>query len=226
MIARELMTSVIVTLTPDHSIRHAAEIMLNAQVSGLPVLTSEGELVGIVTEGDLLRRVELGTDGGAFQPEGLSMEGIARAYIKSHSWKVADAMTAAVISVGEDAPVREIVSKMVMNSIKRVPVTRDGKLVGIVSRCDLLKFIAAGMPEMTIQGDDAVERSIKTRLADVGTALSGQPEITVSGGRVRVQGTVRSAAEHALIKMIVERVAGASFDDELNIDVDGTRSGA
>ena len=103
MKANDVMTVDVVSVSPDHSVRHAARIMLDHRISGLPVVDDDGRLVGIVTEGDLMRRSELGAQ--ALKPIGrhfATSEDGARAYVKSHSWKVSDVMTSDPIVVDEE----------------------------------------------------------------------------------------------------------------------------
>lgn len=216
MRAKDLMTRTLVTVSSDHSVWHAAHIMLTKGVSGLPVVDDSGKLLGVVTEGDLLRRSELGTEGivvdGAKEPDDL-----ARAYVKSRSWKVGDVMSPDVITVDEGAPIEKIAMLLGVHQIKRLPVLRSGRLVGVVSRADLLKVVSAGKPESEVKGDEAARRAIIARLQGAEIALGRQPEVNVTGGRVRVTGAVRSSAERNAIRIIVEGVAGPGFDDQLAI---------
>lgn len=146
MRVQDVMSTRLVTISPEHSVWHAAQIMLTEHVSGLPVLDDAQALIGMVTEGDLLRRSELGTplgDGGVQER--------ARAYVKSRSWKVGALMSAPVLSIDEDAPLSQVAMLLGLNRIKRLPVLRDARLVGIVSRADLLKVISAGGPDAEIR---------------------------------------------------------------------------
>lgn len=216
MKAKDLMTKAPTTVCPEHSVWHAAQIMLAEHVSGIPVLDDDGALAGIVTEGDLLRRTELGTEG-AFPDPSQDAEVFARAYVKSRSWKVGDVMTKNVITIDENASVREIAMLIDQHGIKRLPVMRQERLVGIVSRADLLKVIATGKPDDQIRGDEAVRRGIVARLSEAASVLSAQPDVTVEGGVVHVTGDIRSPAEHEAIRVIVESVAGPGFKDHLSI---------
>lgn len=151
----DVMTRNVITLMPGHSIRHAARIMLENRVSGLPVVEA-GRLVGMLTEGDLLRRVELGVpragDGG--WAGAVSPEGSARDFVKSHSWKVGDVMSKPVATVVEDMELSDLAALMATRRIKRLPVLRDGQLVGVVSRADLLHIVAAATSETIAAGDE------------------------------------------------------------------------
>lgn len=212
MDARQLMTRVVATISPEHSVWHAARLMLDKGVSGLPVI-DEGMLRGIVTEGDLLRRTEIGTEEW---PDSHLVDP-ARAFVMSRTWKVGDVMSSQVISVTEDTPVTQIAILLGIHRIKRLPVLRSTRLVGIVSRRDLLKIVAAGRPLGTVTGDDAIRRAIVARLTDAATVLSSQPKIVMVDGQVHVQGTVRSLAEREVVRLVVESVAGPGFVDNLTL---------
>lgn len=214
------MTEVPTTVCPEHSVWHAAQIMLAEHVSGVPVLTDDGVLAGIVTEGDLLRRTELGT-AEAFPNPSQDADAVTRAYVKSRSWKVGDVMTTNVITIDENTAVHEMAALIHQHGIKRLPVMRKERLVGIVSRADLLKVIATGKPDAEIRGDEAVRRAIVARLAEAASALSAQPVVTVEGGIVHVAGDIRSQNEHDAIRMIVESVSGPGFKDDLRISGEG-----
>ncbi|TIP81168.1 MAG: CBS domain-containing protein, partial [Mesorhizobium sp.] len=155
MRAKDVMTAKIVTVSPDHSVRHAARIMLDHRISGMPVVDDDGRLAGIVSEGDFLRRSELGAP--ALSP------GEARSYVKGHSWKVADLMTSDVVVADEETPIERTAALMQEHGIKRIPVMKGQRLVGIVSRADLLRVVvAAKFDDATAAGDDAIRRSILT----------------------------------------------------------------
>lgn len=168
-------------------------------------------LASIVTEGDLLRRTELGT-AEVFPDPVQDADAVARAYGKSRSWKVGD-----VIMIEQNAAMHEIATVIDQHGIKRLPVKHENRLVGIVSRADLLKVIATGKPDADIRGDEAVRRAIVARLAEAASALSAQPVVVVEGGIVHVTGDVRSQDEHGAIRMVDESVAGSGFKDDLRI---------
>jgi CBS domain-containing protein len=209
----DVMSTRLVTISPEHSVWHAAQIMLTEHVSGLPVLDDGQALVGLVTEGDLLRRSELGTplgDGGAQER--------ARAYVQSRSWKVGALMSSPVFTIEEAAPLSQVAMLLGVHRIKRLPVLRGAQLVGIVSRADLLKVISAGGSDAEIRGDDAVLRALRARLEEAGSVLSRQPELHVEGGQARVGGAMRSQAELEVVRMVVDSVVGPGFKDELTVE--------
>lgn len=210
MNASDLMSTTLVTLSPGSSVRHAARLMLDQNVSGLPVVDDAGKVVGMVTEGDLIRRAELGIPGlrpsrwlGAVSPEGA-----ARDYVRRHSWRVADVMSSPVVSVDVDAPAAEVAALLDARGIKRVAVTREGRLAGIVSRADLLRLVADHDPGQIAAGDDALMRSALTRLRDMSGLVETCPTVTVENGIVHLWGTVGSEAERDACRVAVESVPG------------------
>ena len=191
-----MMSRHVVTAMPGHSIRHAAQIMLDHKVSGVPVV-DEGRLVGILTEGDLLRRIEFGLPASPAEgwDRAISVEGSARDFVKSHSWRVGDVMSKPVATVTEDMSLRDAATLMGTRGIKRLAVVRGDQLVGIVSRADLLKLIAAAKSEPVAHGDEAIRLAAETHLRDAGTVLGAQPKVTVEHGVVHLWGSVGSTAE-------------------------------
>lgn len=216
--ARDIMTTDVACIAPDTSVRRAAEIMLARRVSGLPVIDDEGRLAGIVTEGDLMRRAEL---RNAPWPGGESGERAGaghEAYIRSHSWRARDVMTAAVASVPEEAPLSHIAALFDRLDIKRVPVVRDARVVGIVSRSDLLRAIVSAPLDRTAAGDAAIRLAILARLReDIGLA-GPVPGVDVAGGLVHLRGSVRSQAERDAVRVVVEGVRGVvGIEDHLDV---------
>lgn len=213
MRVRDFMSVDSITVSPDHSVWHAAHIMLSQRVSGLPILDNDLSLVGIVTEGDLLRRTELGNAAivaGADAPPDPALF-----YLKSRSWRVGDVMSTKVMTVEEDTPLGTAAMLLGVHRIKRLPVLRDGRLVGIISRADLLGILSAGRPDAELRGDEAVRRALSARLQEAEPVLTRQPRFYVEAGAVRLVGVMGSASEINVVRMIVESVVGPGFKDEL-----------
>ena len=135
MLASEIMTTDVATAGPETLVAELVSLLVTRGISAVPV-QSGGQLVGIVSEGDLLRRAELGTGRKRSRWLEIATPGdrLATEYIREHGRKVADVMTTDVVSVRHDTSIREIADLFERRRIKRVPVLRDGKLVGIVSR--------------------------------------------------------------------------------------------
>ena len=179
MKAKDVMTADVVTVAQDASVHEAIRLMLQRKISGLPVVDKSGTLVGMVTEGDFLRRSELGTERHAPRwIEFLVGPGkLAENYVHAAGRKVRDVMTDKVQAVDEDAPLNEVVETMERRHIKRVPVLRGGKLAGIVTRANLLHALAG------MQRSDA---SISHRPHDSDQADGGTEEAAmVAAGRDR-----------------------------------------
>ena len=166
MRARDLMTMDVVTVKPDTSVKHVAQMLLRHRISAVPVVDDHDRLVGIVSEGDLMRRAEAGTERHPSWWLGLlaSPEEKALEYVRSHATRVEDIMTRNVVTVDEDAPASRIAALLEEKRIKRVPVCKEGRVVGIVSRADLLHGIATAKFDQTAPGDQAIRRAVLSRL--------------------------------------------------------------
>src|SRR5215475_13461502 len=140
MKASDIMTPGVISADPDATVLQAARHMLQHHISGLPVIDKTGKLVGILSEGDFLRRRETGTDKKRSRwLEFLMGPGsMAAEYTRTHGSRIADVMTTKVQTVDEDAPLEQIVELMEKYRIKRVPVLRGDKVVGIVTRANLM----------------------------------------------------------------------------------------
>lgn len=165
MRAHQIMTKPVITVSPDATIVEAANIMLQRHVSGLPVVENGGKLVGIVSEGDFIRRSEIGTQRkrGRWLRFILGPGQSASDFVQEHGRKVSAVMTKDPLTITEDTALAEIVNLMERNNVKRLPVVRDGKLVGIVSRANLLQAVASlarEVPDPTADDDHIRDRII------------------------------------------------------------------
>jgi CBS domain-containing protein len=164
MRAHQIMTKPVITVSPDATIVEAANIMLQRHVSGLPVVEDD-ELVGIVSEGDFIRRSEIGTQHkrGRWLRFILGPGQSASDFVREHGRRVFEVMTKDPLTITEDTALAEIVNMMEKNNVKRLPVVRDGTLVGIVSRANLLQAVASlarEVPDPTADDDHIRERII------------------------------------------------------------------
>ncbi|PWC76798.1 CBS domain-containing protein [Azospirillum sp. TSH64] len=230
MKAIDLMTPRVITIGPDATVADAARTMLENHISGLPVVDAAGKVVGIISEGDLLRRVELGTERHRSWWLGLVSGGTlpAEDFIKSHARKVADVMTAHVTTVDESASPEEVVRVMETRRIKRVPVVRHGALVGIISRANLLRALASVSPETPAAAAD--DRDLKERVAAAVKELSwdsrSHDAIVVRNGVVQLWGFVSSVSQRDALRIAAERVPGVkSVENNIQV-VDPAESGA
>jgi CBS domain-containing protein len=220
MKAADVMTHPVVTIESDASVTTAVNLMLQNRISGVPVVDRAGKLVGIVTEGDFLRRTETGTEQR--RPRWLEfLLGPGRGagdYVKSHARRVAEVMTAEVLSVGLDTPLDEIVRLMERRHVKRVPVVENGKIVGIVSRANLLRVLAGVVREVApASADDAALReAILAELRSQSWAPLAGLDVTVRNGVVGLWGTILDERERDALRVAAENVPGVkSVEDHL-----------
>ena len=194
MKAGEVMTRHVVSVDPDDTVLHAVRLMLQNRISGLPVVDATGKLVGIVTEGDFLRRAETGT-----QPqrpnwlEFLMGPGkMANEYVQTRGRKVGEVMTADPVTIAEDTPLDEAVQLMEKRRIKRLPVVRGGNVVGIVSRANLLHALASLSRDMpAAPADDyAIRERLIAHLEKQVWAPLSMINIVVRHGVVEYWGTL------------------------------------
>lgn len=219
MQARDIMSRHVVTIDGNASVMDAINLMLSHHISGLPVLGSDGKLIGILSEGDFVRRVEIGTQKKHRRLLSLLVGDDQEAldYLRQHGKNVSQIMTADPVTVPEDTPIEDIARLMERQRVKRLPVMRGDELVGIVSRADFMTAIAdASIREF---GISATDRDIK---AAVIAALSKAPwrpcalNVTVHDGVVSLRGHVRSSNAHKATIAAVENVSGVKrVDDRL-----------
>jgi CBS domain-containing protein len=212
MKASDVMTERVVSVWPETSVTMAAKIMSENRISAVPVTDSENHILGIVSEGDLIRRVELGTTKRHSWWLGF-WSGPAPAasdFVKSHARKVCDIMTKDVITVSEDAPLQEVATLMERHQIKRLPVVREGKVVGIVSRANLMRALAnTPQPLLPLPVSDL---NLQKRVTE---SLKSQPfgkpwliSVSVLDGVVTLWGPVWSEGERQALRIAAETTPG------------------
>ena len=211
MRAHQIMTRPVITVTPDATILEAANIMLRWHVSGLPVVDAAGKLVGIVSEGDFIRRSEIGTQRkrGRWLKFVLGAGATATDYVHEHGRKVSDVMTADPITVAEDATLEQIVTSMETNGVKRLPVMRGDKLVGIVSRANLLQAVASLVREVPYPtaDDDHVRSRIIAALEKNDWSPFGL-NVIVRDGIVHLSGVITDENSRQAARVAAENIAG------------------
>ena len=207
MKAKDVMTVDVITVRPETSVDRLAQLMLGQRVSGVPVLDDDDRLVGMVTEGDLMRRSELRVSPLA---SWMSMEKRARDYAKGHGREARDVMTSDVITIGEEMPVGEIAALLEEAGIKRVPVMRGSQLVGIVSRADLLRALALSRPASVAPGDEAIRRALMTRVHEDAPVRDRGLNATVAHGVVHLWGALPSGAERDAVLVVARSVQGVT----------------
>jgi len=213
MRARQIMSAPVVSACPKTTLRRAIDLMLEAGISGLPVIDAQGLLVGIVTEGDLLRRTELGTEGRA--PRWIqylrSPGKLAEEYAHSHGRLVEEVMSSPVTTVTEDAPLHAIVEAMARARIKRVPVLRGSAVVGMISRADIVRVLGAALAADQPVGNRSDADIRHDILAEFDRAIcipKATIEVTVDGGTVELHGWITDERERSAVHAAVEGVPG------------------
>lgn len=214
MKASDIMTSPVITVGPDASVTEIAQLLFDRRISAVPV-TQDGRLAGLVSEADLLHRREIGTDHAA--PRGswwlrlFSADSSPAEYVKSHARYARDIMTRDVVTVTPDTPVAEIATLLETRGIKRVPVVREGRLAGIISRSNLVQALAAKAPPEAAYPED--DHAIRARLL---AELERQPwwrgrvaaNVIVTDGIVHLWGTLESEDERQAARVAAENIPG------------------
>lgn len=216
----DLMTRTVVTVPPDASILQAIRLMMQNRISGLPVVDAEGVLVGIVTEGDFLRRREAGTQKqrSRWIEFFVGPGQLAQEYVQSSGRKVHEVMSTELYTATEDTPADEIVSLMERRRIKRVPVLRDGKVVGIVTRANLLRALPGVLRAMTPESADdaAIREQLLAELASQRWAPVASISVTVRDGIVRLSGVLTDERQRAALRVAAENIPGVrGIEDDL-----------
>ena len=212
MRAIDVMTSSVIVASPDMNVQAAATLLDDNRISGMPVVDAAGQVIGMVSEGDLLRRTEIGT-GERRRSWWLeffaSTRELASAYVKEHAHTVKDIMRQPVVSVREDTALADIADLLERHRIKRVPVLRDGKLVGIVSRANLIRALASVAPDTpaTLSSDQEIREAVLRELSGQRWALR-RDGVIVQEGVVHLWGIVQSEDERRAIRVAAEGVPG------------------
>jgi CBS domain-containing protein len=222
--AADVMVSKVITVGPDTAVREIANVLFTNRISAVPVVDDDGVLVGIVSEGDLIHRVEVGTDREySWWFKLVSNKGMmARDYLKSHATRAADVMTKHVVSVPPDMPLGELASLLERHGIKRVPIVdSSGKLVGIVSRADLVHALANWRSDIAVEpsvADSTLRERIRTEITSHLLADVSQINVIVRDGVVELWGDAGSRDEKDAIRVAAELVPGVrKIEDHIAI---------
>jgi CBS domain-containing protein len=213
MRAHQIMTKDVVTVGPEISIVEASRLMLDHHISGLPVLDAHGRLLGIVSEGDFLRRSEIGTQRRRSRwlqfLVGPAQE--AQEFVRQSGRKVGEIMTRDPLTVGEDTPLEEIVALMEKNRIRRLPVMRRDRLVGIVTRANLLQAVASlarDIPDPTAD-DDHIRERVTQAILKTGWRPVGL-QVVVRNGVVHLHGIIVNENSRQAAIVAAENAAGVT----------------
>jgi CBS domain-containing protein len=209
---KDIMTPYVVSVLPDQSVFDAAKLMLEKKISGLPVVDDTGNLVGVVTEGDFLRRAEIGTKRQRprwvefFMGPGR----LADEYVRISGRKIRDVMTREVRAVAPDAPLSEVVRLMERHNIKRVPVVEGGKMFGIVTRANLLHAMASFVHEVASPRaeDTAIREQLLAELATHPWSPVTAIDVTVRDGVVQLSGVITDERQREALRVAAENIPG------------------
>jgi CBS domain-containing protein len=214
MIASDVMVRDVKTVGPGTNVAEAARLMAQNDLSALPVVDDHEQLVGILSEADLLQREEIGTD--VRRPRWIEAmtpaTTLAAEFAKSHGKQVKDLMSEDVITAKEDTPLAEIAAILERRRIKRIPITRDGALVGIVSRGNLIQALASATlaPSNGLHQSRTIRQELLSRLKKQSWTGFGSRNVIVADGKVHLWGLVGSAAERKALVAIAEGVPGVT----------------
>jgi len=214
MLAQDAMTHTPITVAPETTLLAAATHMLDAHVSGLPVVDAAGKLVGILSEGDLLRRCETGTERhhAGWVELFLGPGRLAAEYVHTHARTVRDIMTESPITVSEDTELGDVVAIMERRHIKRLPVMRGTALVGMVSRADLVRLLVkkiAASPQAA-SDDAAIRNALRAELEDTKWANAHNVTVSVHDGVVSLDGVLFNEALRPALRVAAENTQGVT----------------
>jgi CBS domain-containing protein len=212
MQAKDVMTSTVISVQPDVTVLQAARQMLQHHISGLPVIDRDGELVGILSEGDFLRRRETGTERRRSRwleflmgPGRLAVE-----YSHSHGTKVTEVMTTDVHTVTEDTNLEDVVELMERRRIKRVPVMRAKKVVGMVTRSNLMHAMVslARAEPKSAKNDAAIRETLLAEMQKESWAPVAMVNVVVRDGVVELWGVIIDERQRDALKVAAENIPG------------------
>lgn len=222
MRARDIMTTDLVTVAPSTPVSAVAQLLVERRISAVPVVDG-GKLVGIVSEGDLLHRQEAGTEAKPSWWSELfrSTEDRAKAYLKAHGQRAEDVMSTDLKTVGPDADVAEIATMMEKARVKRVPVLEQGRLMGIVSRSDMLRLLvkaADHAAEPVAVSDQQITEAVLAEIQTAGVATTTTLNVITTDGRVGLWGFVASQTERHAVEVAAAGIKGVKgVDNHLTV---------
>jgi CBS-domain-containing membrane protein len=214
MFASEIMTSPVKSIGPEATIEEAIALLLSLHIAGLPVTDADGRLLGLVSEGDFLHRAELGT--AKRKPRWIEFllgpGEIAESYVLSHGRKVHEIMSRDIATVSEAASINEIVEVMERRNVKRVPVVSGDRVVGIITRSDLLRALSKACAPKPVSPSDCTDQAILDKLLaelrEQGFASPKTLDVTVDGGVVTLTGEIFDERQRAALIVAAENIPG------------------
>jgi CBS-domain-containing membrane protein len=225
LLASDIMSTKLAAIAPGAGVRLAAEFMLKRKVSALLVLDSKKRLLGIVSEGDLVHRAELGSrKKGSWWLNLLAPDrDLARQYARAHGRRVADVMTRNCVAATPGTSVATLAELMEQHKVKRIPILDEGKVVGVVSRADIVAaFVRSADDKVAVHAvdDAAAATAIRKRIAREPWIGSTMVSVSVSKGIASLSGVVSSTAQRDAVRAIAEETDGVRRADMRALRVD------
>jgi CBS domain-containing protein len=209
--ARDVMVSHVITVGPELDVKAIANTLVANGISAVPVVAIDGSIVGIVSEGDLMRRAVSGAKRSRWLETFSTAEQLMADFVRAHGRKAKDVMTRQVISISPDTSLQEIANLLEKNGIKRVPVIENGRLVGIVSRANLVQALATrGLAFVDVaEADEALRKVILLNLRKLPwTTAMTMVDVIVDRGVVNLWGVVRNEEEKNAVRITAEGTPG------------------
>lgn len=216
MNAKDVMTAKVISVGPETSVTDIARLLVEKRISAVPVVSPDGQVLGMVSESDLMHRPESKTEkrrGSWWLRLFTTSEDFAVDYAKSHGTHASDVMTSPVVTVPEELPVADVARTLEENHIKRVPVLRDGKLVGIVSRANLLHGLATrkqSEPLPSAATDQAIREDIMRTLRGEEWASMSYANVVVENGVAHLWGMAETDAQIKALEIAAENATGVT----------------
>lgn len=208
----DVMTSSVVCIKPEATVLEAARLLLGERISALPVVDAAGKLVGILSEGDLIHRAEIGSEKISTRWARLFADGgkLARDFLKAHGHVVAEVMSPRVVTATENMDLAEVAGLMDEHRVKRLPVMRDGRVVGIISRANLLQALVSHVPATTTQAvsDTDLRHEILSRIEHEPWSQTVVRNVIVCDGNVELWGHAETHAQCEAFGVLVKDVPG------------------
>lgn len=207
----DVMSADVISVTPDTTVREIAALLGRHHISSVPVIDRAECLVGIVSEGDLIKRVEIGTEPRRSWWRALFSDGTASAhgYVRSHGRRARDVMSANPITANPDEPLHRLATDMAHKRLRRVPVVRDGRLVGVIARSDLIRQLARHVMPQADSTDEAARTEIMARIRTLPWSLQVHIiNVDVRGGIATLYGWAASPRESRAVEVLAENTPG------------------
>ena len=221
MKAHEMMTKDVITVSPDATVRDIAALLVRHRISGLPVTTADRRVVGMVSQSDLLHKAEIGSEQKRkwWLATFGDPDGMAREYVKAHGQKAADIMSRFIVSVADNAEFADVANTLSTHRVKRVPVIHDGKLVGIITRTDVVRALAkleAIGPSRP--GDVALQKAVLDKMRAQTWLDTAYVNAEMTNGVVRLTGFIASDDQRRALRVLAEEVCGAGkVQDDMTV---------